>query len=235
MPDRLRSERPAFVPVSRQTDLLPDSRQLRRRTLDERWQRDRCKSLERSRRTGPSRLVLSFLLKRIEWRTQGDGRVVFAADQVDLGLVELVQEVVEPAGADEFAKYGNRNLWRNLLRLCFSRGLREKTHERYTCATIAEALESPEEADRDDLREDGDVERVSEDSAKDLTAAGLEFAAVVDVRELLFEDDKGDAEVEECECDDDRVPVCNPPVRNFVVSELLERGRLTRWRRRGQC
>jgi hypothetical protein len=40
-----------------------------------------------------------------------------------------------------------------------------------------------------------------------LTAAGLEVAAVVDMRELLFEDDEGDAKVEECECDDDRVPV----------------------------
>lgn len=124
--DRLRSERPAFVPVSRQTDLLPDSRQLRRRTLDERRQRDQRKSLERSRRARPSRLVLSFLLKRIKWRTQSDGRVVFAADQVDLGLVELVQEVVEPAGADEFAKDGNRNLSRNLLRMRFSRGLSER-------------------------------------------------------------------------------------------------------------
>jgi hypothetical protein len=37
-------KQPAFVPVSRQTDLLPDSRQLRRRTLDERRQRDQRKS-----------------------------------------------------------------------------------------------------------------------------------------------------------------------------------------------
>lgn len=88
----------------------------------------------------------------------------------------------------------------------------EGTHERYTRAAVAEALERPEEADRHDLREDGDVERVSEDPAEDLPAAGLEVAAVVDVRELLFEDDERDAKVEECECDDDGVPVCSPPV-----------------------
>lgn len=123
MSDRLRSERPAFVPVSRHTDLLPDSRQLRRRTLDECRQRDQRKGLERSRRTCPSRLVLPFLLKRIERRAQSDGRVVFAADQVDLGLVELVQEVIEPTGSDEFAKDGDRNLWRNLAQDAFSTGI----------------------------------------------------------------------------------------------------------------
>lgn len=83
----------------------------------------------------------------------------------------------------------------------------QRTHQGDTGAAETEATERPEERDRDDLTQDGNIERVAEESAEDLATARLEVAAVVDVRKLLLEDEQDDAEVQEGEGDHDRVPV----------------------------
>lgn len=165
---------------------------------DESGKRDCRKRLHRVERLGERELRV-LLCERDAKLLE---RVALAADCVDPRFLDLVEQVVEPARAQDLGRDSNRDLRKALSARYAGRG-ENTAYERDTGCAACKLAQHPEEGEHDELAEHADVEAVTEDATVPQSPATLEVAPEVDVRELRLEDDNLEAEVDEGEGDDE--------------------------------